>query len=418
VQWDAASHTGAFEYDPGFLASHIEIAPVHMPLGSGVFRFPHLARSAFDGLPGLLADELPDRFGRALVDAWLESQGRRPGDFNPVERLCHMGTRAMGALEFGPALLPQASEASPLEVESLRALAEQVLQDRSAFATSLAAGQATQGAADILRVGTSAGGARAKAIIAWNRETGEVRSGQLPRTQGFSDWILKFDGVQGNRDRELADPEGFGQIEYAYALMAGAAGIEMAACRLFEEAGRKHFMTQRFDRDEAGRKLHMQSLAALSHLDFNLAGAHSYEQVFSLMDRLRSSQSEREQQYRRMLFNVLARNQDDHVKNIAFLMDRDGIWRLSPAFDVTYAFNPAGDWTSQHQMSLAGKRDQFLVDDFWNVAQTVGLERSRAKTLFAEVRAAVRAWPAFAEQAQIEESTMSRIQRGHRAMPG
>ncbi len=332
----------SFEYAPDFIGSGIEIAPLTMPLSDRVYRFPELSRQAFHGLPGLLADSLPDKFGHRLIEAWLARQGRAPGSMNTVERLSYTGRRGMGALEFEPRLGPRARESRRLKVDALVALASKVLNQREALSASFDADTSERAVADILRVGTSAGGARAKAVVAWNPESGEVRSGQVDPGSGFGHWLLKFDGVSSNRDRELDDPQGYGAIEYAYHLMARDAGIEMSECRLLEENGRRHFVTRRFDRTPEGAKLHMQSLGAMAHFDFNLPGAYSYEQAFQVMRRLGLSMAEFEQFYRRVAFNVLGRNQDDHVKNIAFLMDRSGRWRLAPTFDLVFSRSEAG----------------------------------------------------------------------------
>jgi len=401
VSLEEGAATAAFEYDPAFVASGIELSPIVMPLARGVYQFPSLAAESFHGLPGLLADSLPDRFGNALIDAWLATQGRRPESFNAVERLCYIGVRGMGALEFAPAQGPPLRRSARVQVDQLVRLASRVLTHRASLQVSFAPGRRHEGLSEILRVGTSAGGARAKAIIAWNRETNEVRSGQVRAPPGFDYWLLKFDGVSANKDKELEDPRGYTVIEYAYALMAADAGIEMTECRLLEEGGRRHFMTRRFDRLSDGGKLHMQSLGALGHFDFNSAGAHSYEQALDVMKRLGLPMRSREQQFRRMLFNVVGRNQDDHVKNIAFLMDKSGAWSLSPAFDVTYAYNPAGRWTSRHQMTINGKSDDFTAEDFAAVAQVAGLKRGRPGAILREVVAAVRNWPRYAKAAGV-----------------
>jgi serine/threonine-protein kinase HipA len=267
---------------------------------------------------------------------------------------------------------------------------------------------------DILSVGTSAGGARAKAVIAWNRMTDEVRSGQIAAGEGFEYWLLKFDGVAGNKDKELEDPKGYGAVEYAYALMAKAAGITMSECRLLEESGRRHFMTRRFDRLAGGGKLHMQSLCALAHFDFNQAGAYSYEQALLTIRQIKLPMAALEEQFRRMVFNIVARNQDDHVKNIAFLMDQQGEWSLAPAFDVTYSYNPSGSWTSRHQMTLNGKRDGFTREDFEACAKAALMKRGRAATIIAEVQAAVRRWQEVAEQAGLTPEWRDSIARTHR----
>lgn len=404
-----------FEYDPAFARSGIEIAPLTMPLAGGrVYSFPALARESFHGLPGMLADALPDKFGNALIDAWLATRGRPAGSFNAVERLCYTGQRGMGALEFAPANGPRAQIANRIEVAELAELADHILAQRGQLDTAFGGGDSDKAHAlrDILRVGTSAGGARAKAVIAWNRQTNEVRSGQVAADPGFEHWLLKFDGVDSNRDKEsLADPKGYGAIEYAYHRMASAAGVEMSECRLFEENGRRHFMTRRFDRPAEGGKLHLQSLGALAHYDFNLAGAYSYEQALRVIGQLGLPMETVEQQFRRMIFNVVARNQDDHVKNIAFLMDKSGRWRLSPAYDVIYSFQPDGRWTSQHQMTIAGKRDGFTHTDFRECAQTAGLKRGREKAILAEVIAAVGRWREFAAEARVPETQREGIQR-------
>jgi len=410
VSLQPGGEIATFEYTPAFAASGIEIAPLVMPLASRRYRFPELSREAFHGLPGLLADSLPDRFGHALIDAWLATRGRRPESFNAVERLCYVGQRGMGALEFAPTQGPRASRSHALQVDELVKLASDVLSERQSLRASLADPDAATALGDILRVGTSAGGARAKAVIAWNPETHEVRSGQLPADSGFEYWILKFDGVAGNRDKELEDPQGYGVIEYAYSQMARDCGIEMMPTRLLEEGGRRHFMSRRFDRLADGRKLHMQSLAGLAHFDFNLAGAYSYEQAFLVMRRLGLAMSAIEEQFRRMVFNVVARNQDDHVKNIGFLMDKSGTWSLSPAFDVTYSYNPQGRWTAQHQMTLNGKRDAFERDDFDACARVATLKRGRAGALLDEVQAVVAKWQRYASDAGVPGAWQARIQ--------
>ena len=411
VSIEAGAEVAAFEFEPAFTASSIEIAPLMMPLANRVYSFPALPRAAFHGLPGLLADSLPDKFGNALIDAWLAAQGRRPESFNAVERLCYVGARGMGALEFVPTLGPRARTSTPLDVEALVKLATEVLANRTRVGGSFAEGRAHAALEDILKVGTSAGGARAKAVIAWNPASNEVRSGQVRAPAGFGYWLLKFDGVHGNRDKELDDPAGYGAIEYAYSLMAGAAGVEMSECRLLEEGGRRHFMTRRFDRGPSGEKLHMQSLAALAHLDFNAAGAHGYEQAFAAIRRLGLPMAAAEQQFRRMLFNVVARNQDDHVKNIAFLMDKAGRWSLAPAFDVSFSYNPAGRWTARHQMTVNGKQDGFEVADFRAVAELAGLKRGATEALLREVCDAVARWPEFAKAAGVAKDWQAHVAR-------
>jgi serine/threonine-protein kinase HipA len=406
-----------FEYDPAFARSGIEIAPLVMPLAKRVYSFPALPLKTFYGLPGLLADSLPDKFGHALIDAWLAGQGRTPHSFNAVERLCYVGERGTGALEYAPVLGPAAGRSTRIQVDKLVELASEILTRRNHLSVSFADPHKEKALLDILRVGTSAGGARAKAIIAWNPVTNEVCSGQVQAGRGFEYWLLKFDGVSGNRDRELADPQGFGVIEYAYARMAMDAGISMNACRLFEENHRRHFMTRRFDRLADGGKLHMQSLCAMAHYDFNLAGAYGYEQALLVIRQLGLPMDAVEEQFRRMVFNIIARNQDDHAKNIAFLMDKTGRWSLSPAFDVTYSYNPFGAWTASHQMTLNGKRDDFVLDDFRACARAASMKRGRAEAIIAEVRAVVSRWRDYADDAGVPAVWRDRIQKTLRLEP-
>jgi serine/threonine-protein kinase HipA len=404
----------AFQYESRFAQSGIELSPLMMPLRTPPYQFPELSRRSFRGLPGLLADSLPDKFGNALLAQWLATQGRSESAFNAVERLCYVGQRGMGALEFLPATGPSPQVSQELELAALTQLASEILTHRATLNESFDGGQRGKALENILRVGTSAGGARAKAIIAWNPVTNEVRSGQVPAPASFSYWLLKFDGVSGNKDKEIEDPQGFTVIEYAYALMARAAGIEMTECRLLEEGGRRHFITRRYDRLEDGAKLHAQSLAALAHLDFNNAEANSYEQAFDAIKRLNLSMHALEQQFRRMVFNVVARNQDDHVKNISFLMDRQGQWSLAPAYDMTYAYNPNGLWTARHQMSINGKRDGFTVQDFRACVRVAGLKRGRAEALLEEVTEVVSQWGEFAQQAGVIPEQRKQIKSTHR----
>jgi len=414
VSWEKDRDLGFFEYRPEFIGSGIEAAPLVMPLSDQIYSFPALPRNTFYGLPGMLADCLPDKFGNALINLWLESQGRSPESFNPVERLCYTGKRGMGALEFEPAQGPAGKKSKTVDVEALAVLAGEILSKRDSFNASVLDHDKKNALEDILRVGTSAGGARAKAVIAWNPETLEVRSGQVPAGSGFSYWILKFDGVEENKDKELNDPKGFGLIEFAYYRMALAAGIQMSECRLLEENGRSHFMTRRFDRTDSGEKLHMQSLSALAHYDFNMSGAHSYEQAIQIIRKLNLPIESVEEQFRRAAFNLLARNQDDHVKNIAFIMNKQGEWSLSPAFDMVYSYNPSGTWTSTHQMSLNGKRDEFIREDFVQLEKRALMKRGRGVEILEEVKAAVSGWKEFAKEAGVPQKDSERIARTHR----
>jgi serine/threonine-protein kinase HipA len=407
VAWNDEREIGEFEFENAFLKQGLEIAPLTMPLRSGIFSFPLLKRETFHGLPGLLADALPDRFGNRLIDVWLSQQGRSARDFTPLERLCYMGSRAMGALEFKPAIGPRNQQSIPIEIAELSRLAADILRHRTDWAANLK-GNRAEALATIIRVGTSAGGNRAKAVIAWNPKTEEVRSGQVPAPPGFESWILKFDGVN---DAALGDPQGYGRAEYAYSRMAVMAGIEMTVCRLLKEGRRAHFMTRRFDRDESG-KIHMQSLCAMAHYDFNAAGQYGYEQALQVIQKLDLDYPAIEEFFRRLVFNVLARNQDDHTRNIAFLMDRRGRWRLSPAFDVVWAYNPTGDWTSRHQMSINGKRDAFRKRDLLAVAGQFGIRN--AGGIMERAAEAIASWPRLADEEEVPHELRAVIQNSLR----
>lgn len=413
VAVEGPGQVASFEYAPAFTESGIEVSPLMMPLARRVFRFGELPLGSFHGLPGLLSDSLPDRFGSAVIDAWLAAQGRLPDEIDAVERLCCTGARGIGALEFKPAIGFHDQKSTAVSIASLVSLASEVLSNRESLRASFKDAEKERALREILRVGSSAGGARAKAVIAWNPATNEVRSGQVLAPEGFQYWIIKFDGVANNADRDLHDPRGFGAIECAYSLMARAAGIRVPETRILEEGGRRHFMVRRFDRLDDGQRLHMQSLAALAHLDFNDPVSHSYEQAIAVIRRLGMSMDAVEEQFRRMVFNVIARNQDDHVKNIAFLMDKQGVWSLSPAFDVMYAFNPTGHWTARHQLSVNGKREGFAMADFREFAKVASMQRGRADEITEEVVAAVRRWPEFAKQARVHAGQIAEIGRAH-----
>lgn len=407
-----SSSTAVFQYDGTFARSGIELSPLQMPLRPAPpYSFPALRFESFRGLPGMLADSLPDDFGHAVIDAWLARQGRSPDGFSAAERLCYIGTRGMGALEFEPVSGPVADASVDVEVSALFELASEVLAQREGLSTSFLR-EREDAVRDIRMVGSSAGGARPKAVIAYNEATGQVRSGQAEAPEGFEHWLIKFDGVDSHR--EVGDAKGYGAVEYAYSLMAGAAGINMAETRLLADGERRHFMTRRFDRPSSGGKVHMQTLAALCHYDFRMDGAYSYEQALQAIRQLGLGPEDVEQQYRRMVFNIVGRNQEDHVKNISFLMDRHGDWSLAPAYDVMYAYNPAGRWTSRHQMTVAGKRDGFTLADLEACARAASLLKTLPRRILIEVTDVVADWPAFAADAGVPDAMVGPIGAAHR----
>lgn len=395
-----------FNYDKDFLNSGIEVAPVVMPLSPMVYSFPALPKDTFYGLPGLLADSLPDKFGTKLIERYLSEQGRDMRSLTAVERLLYTGKRGMGALEYAPAKDYGEVRDGSINIDALVKLASDILSERENIHVS----GDEQTMEQIINVGTSAGGARAKAIIAWNPETKDIRSGQIDAGTGYEYWLLKFDGVENNKDKgDKADAPAYTRIEYAYYLMARKAGIVMNDCQLYQESGRCHFMTKRFDRSPEGAKIHMLSLGAMAHFDYNMPGVYSYEQAVSVMNRLHLGQNEVEQMFRRMTFNILMRNQDDHVKNISFLMDKSGTWSLSPAYDLTYANDKENLWLKSHQMSMNGKTEGFGLEDFYEAGRHMNLTKRKVEKILTEVKSAVREWESCAESAFLDEKEMDFI---------
>ena len=408
VSWDQARSIGIFQYDPEFIDAGIEVAPLKMPAKERPYEFMALNKETFKGLPGMLADSLPDRFGNRLINIWLEKTGRDPETFNPVERLCYIGRRGMGALEYEPEISGSGLQ-STIKISQLVELANQALTEKENLLGHLNADNDTDSLEEILRVGTSAGGARAKAVLSWNPSTNEFHSGQTYSAQGFEQWLFKFDGVSDASGSNLADTKGFGRIEYAYANMARAAGITIPDFRLHHEGGRSHFMVKRFDRDINDQKIHMQSLMAIQHFDFNDPSAYSYEQAVMTIQQLGLGMVAVEEQFRRAIFNIMARNQDDHVKNISFLMNRSGEWSLSPAYDVTYSYNPQGQWTQNHQMSLNGVRNNFSLENILQFARAIGLKKRTAMELVEQVMISVSNWDKYAEEAKIPTQAAKQI---------
>ncbi|MCH7401228.1 type II toxin-antitoxin system HipA family toxin [Belliella kenyensis] len=404
VVWDENQGLAFFEYERRFSSGKLEISPVRMPLSDGIYGFPELRKSdTFKGLPGLLADSLPDRYGNELINGWLARNGRPENSLNPVELLCFIGNRGMGALEFEPTILPATGQGESLELSSLIETTKKLLESKTQFETQT--DKAMQDVMlNVLKMGTSAGGARPKAIIAYNEGTGMIRSGQILQDSGFAHWLIKFDGVN---DTQFGETFGYGRVEMAYYAMAIDAGIEMAESRLIEEEGRAHFMTKRFDRVNGTEKLHMQTFCALQHYDFNNVASYSYEQLFQTMRQLRLTYAEAEQLFRRMVFNVLARNCDDHTKNFAFLMDQEGKWSLSPAYDICHAYRPDSVWVSQHCLSINGKRRGFERADFLAIAKQNSIRNPLG--VIQEVQESVLKWADFAVKYEVNPKLIEAI---------
>ncbi|MBD8482796.1 type II toxin-antitoxin system HipA family toxin [Pseudomonas coleopterorum] len=417
VLWDETRPvpTGTFEFDPDFCAIGLQIAPLTMLAEAGqVYEFATLPEKAFKRLPPCLSDSLPDDFGNAVIDAWLTSNGRDPRTFTPVERLLYIHNRGMGALEYHPSEMKSSDKIEKIQLDAMVELAGKILSQRKEQLDGITiapmAGKNDEAMQQLFKIGSSAGGARAKAIISINEQTGEICSGQITAPEGYGYWLLKFD--VGDKASELGDPKGFGRIEYAYHLMAVAAGLDMTECRLMEEGPRAHFMTRRFDRMADGDKVHVQTLCAMDTADYNAPGSYSYESALMVCRDLELTRGEQIQLYRRMVFNIIARNQDDHTRNISFMVWRDGVWKLSPAYDVCWSYNPAGDWTSRHQMTVNSKRDDFLLEDLQQVAKQIS--RFNPEKVIEEVAAAVRRWHEFAQIAKVDPMMINNIENSFR----
>lgn len=412
IAWDEAQQLGFFEYEPSFLKNNWELSPLKMPLdaNSRIFSFPEnrpKRNSAFDtfkGLPGLLADVLPDNYGNQLINLFLAQEGRPENSMNPVEQLCFIGTRGMGALEFEPTTIKPKANTHKIEIDNLVEIAQRMLQKREAFHTNIEKDE-EQAIKQLVSIGTSAGGARPKAVIAYNEKTNEVRSGQAKVPKGFEHWLIKLDGVS---DVQLGNSHGFGRVEMAYYLMAKEAGIKMMPSKLLEENSRAHFMTKRFDRDN-NEKHHIQTFCAIKHYDFNEVNSYSYEQLFQTMRELRLPYSEAEELYRRMVFNVLARNCDDHTKNFSFILKKDAQWELAPAYDICHAYRPDSPWVSQHALSINGKRKNIGMDDFLIVAKSMNIKH--AKRILNEVDIAVAQWDKFASEVNVDLEKKKHIEK-------
>ncbi len=412
VAWDSDSQYASFEYDPRFLEKGWELSPIKMPLsqGSRIFSFPDLRKpkysefDTFKGLPGLLADVLPDKYGNALINSWLAQNGRPPDSMNPVEQLCFIGTRGVGALEFEPSTMGVAKNTFEVELDSLVTVAQKMLAYRENFKTDLSQDE-TQSMREILKIGTSAGGARPKAVIAYNDKTGEVRSGQTLAPKGFKHYLIKLDGVS---DAQFGQSHGYGRVEMAYYHMALNCGIEMMPSLLLEENGRAHFMTMRFDRDEGNTHHHVQSWCAMTHRDFNDVHSFSYEQLFQTMRELRLSYPEAEEMFRRMVFNVVAKNCDDHTKNFSFMLKQNGHWTLAPAYDLCHAYRPDSVWVSQHALSINGKRQNITRDDLLAVAKQMNIKKAPA--IIDQVVNVVGQWPQYAKAQGVDKQKIKAIE--------
>ncbi|MBQ8666583.1 MAG: type II toxin-antitoxin system HipA family toxin [Lachnospiraceae bacterium] len=401
IHQDPGVSYAAFEYDSDFVNSGIEVSPLRMPLGKNIFEFPALAGEPFYGMPGLVADSLPDKFGNAVIEQWLVSQGRSISDFTAIDRHCYTGKRGMGALEYVPASMDIGDIDENINVHEMVRFASDILSGRKSIIMN-ADDKLTY--SQLVQVGSSAGGARAKALIAWNEATNEIRSGQIDLGPGYDYWIIKFDNVSNNGDHGLEDKPEYTLIEYAYYLMAMRAGIEMNPCRLYESDNEHHFMTKRFDRKD-GKKLHMQSLGALTHISYQEPGVCGYEMAAAYMRELGIYHKDIEQFYRRMVFNCVAVNQDDHVKNVSFIMDKNGKWKLSPAYDITFSYDPSNKWLRAHQMTVNGKHSEIGLDDLIKAGASMGIREKRCKDMINEVNNSVTDFLSIAENVGIKEKT-------------
>lgn len=415
VRWLPERNLASFQYDKSFLSNNWDLSPLKMPINNGtrVYSFPELLKEkdseydTFKGLPGLLADSLPDKYGNKLIDLWLAQNGRPTGSMNPVEKLCFIGSRGMGALEFEPAQIKTGKNTFPIEISGLIDIAKKILSDRETFATNFNKDE-RRAMQEIIKVGTSAGGARPKVLIAYNTKTGELLSGQTSVPKGFEHWLLKLDEVS---DEQFGESKGWGRIEYAYYLMAKECRIEMTECKLLEENKRAHFMTKRFDREGHNTRHHIQTLCGIQHFDYNDMHGYSYEQVFQTMRQLKLKYPEAEQMFRRMVFNVLATNYDDHTKNFSFILKKDGQWGLSPAYDVCYSYNPTNQWLLRQTLSINGKRNNITQSDLMTIAKANNIKKG--ETIITEINNVVKNWGDFAGSAKVRDDKINEIKSNH-----
>lgn len=402
LSFDTTKGTGAFEYDPGFIKKGVELSPLKMPLSNRIYSFPELNFDTFKGLPGLIADSLPDDFGNAVLNAWIAEQGRSPNDITPLQRLHYTGKRGMGALEYAPAMQLRGLNASQqVELQSLVAIAQEILDSRDHFEIELKKnGQEDREALmALLSVGMSAGGARPKAVLAFNADFTQVRSGQVHVPEGFTHYLMKFDGVsEHNKNQQtFGDPLGYGAMEFVYYLIAQKCGIDMMSCHLLPEGKRRHFITQRFDRVD-NKKIHVQTLNALAHVDYKKPGSFSYAELFGVARQLKLTAPDAEQLLKRMTFNVIARNHDDHSKNFSFILKNDK-WSLAPAYDLVYSYRPGSKWVNSHWMSLNGKRDNFDRADFYPLEKLSPLfSRRKINDTIDETIEHLSGWPRLAQE--------------------
>ncbi len=422
LAYDPTTGFSTFEFSPQWRESDIEIAPLRMPVAATKYSFPGLSPATYRGLPAIFADTLPDDFGNAVINAWLARTGRDVNSFTPVERLLYTGDRGMGALEFSPAIdrgQKGGKEAGDLALGSLVAMAQTVLDERLDLQQRVNIGLVSaddHAMQAILQVGTSAGGARAKALVAVNADRTQIRSGQVDAPEGFEHYLLKFDGVEEHRtdSESFGDPQGFGRMEYAYYLMAKDAGINISSSELLLEGGRAHFMTRRFER-EGNRKLHYVSLCAMDHADYKKPGTYSYEQLLTVARQLKLQRADAIEIFRRMAFNVIARNHDDHSKNFGFLLDGPGAsWHLSPAFDIAYSYKPGSPWVDSHQLSLNSTREHFQRSDLLAVAVLIGNFSREAPKIIEQVLAVVSQWSDYAKKAGVFAPLQEEVQRNLR----
>ena len=413
VRWHEDRHLASFQYEKKFLTREWDLSPIKMPLSNGnrIYSFPELLRpkdstvDTFQGLPGMIADSLPDKYGNLLIDRWLAQNGRPPNSMNPVEKLCFIGTRGMGALEFEVATLKTSSRTFAIEIKSLVDMAQMMLENRGDFETDLSSDE-KKAMREIFKIGTSAGGARPKAVIAFNKKTKEVRSGQTMAPKGFEHWLIKLDGVSGT---QFGETHGFGRIEYAYYLMTEDCGIEMMECDLFEENDRAHFMTKRFDREGSNTKHHVQTLCGIQHFDYNNLYGYSYEQLFQTMRMLKLTYPDAEQMFRRMVFNVMSTNYDDHAKNFSFRLKQDSKWELSPAYDICYSYDPTNVWVNQHTLSINGKHKNITKADLMTIAKSNSI--GKGDKIIDEIKSVVANWKYYANKVNVKKDLLELINK-------
>lgn len=399
------TEVSTFEYDKDFIKMGIEVSPISVPIKYSIHTFDDISKKTFHGLAGFIADSLPDKFGNQLIDQYFALKGRSSSDITPLDRLLYIGNRAMGALEFKPAInLDDKNKNIELNLQDLSQLAEMILIKKEKFANELKNSD-KKNVINLLRIGSSAGGARSKALVAMDKD-GKLYDGTINHKKACKYYLLKFDS-SSNSDRDNKDPKGMTKVEYIYSILARKCNINMPYTTFIQIEDDFHFLIERFDRIDKNKgftkdKLHYVSWCGMAHAHRDETGAFSYEQLVMIVRELKLGQDSVFEIFKRAVFNLVGRNQDDHTKNFGFLMDRNGRWSLSPAFDITYSYDPEGKWTKSHQITLNGKEDNFTLEDIISFGKYCNLSKKKSLEVLNNTVSAFKEFPKLADRYKVD----------------